>query len=715
MSWQGETTPSAVGEYHIERRIGAGGMGVVYLAVSPSGRRVALKVIRAEFAGDADYRARFRHEIEAARQVSGAFTAPVVGADADCDPPWMATQYFDAPTLSERVQGSGPFDEDGVWRLGRGLAEALRDIHRAGLVHRDLKPSNVLLTEDGPRVIDFGIARVLNAERLTQTGTILGTVSFMAPEQLSSPRDVGAAADVFALGGLLTYAATGRGPFVGDTGAPPIAIAMNIAQDEPDLTAVPSALHSVIEQCLCKDPAGRPSPTELLAVLQAKGAAAAGPEKSRAMPGPVGLAHRSRLRSRTRTYMLGAVAVIAVAVAVPITQRGAAGGDRADARDSATPSAPASPSAASVAAAPAVEPMAAVRPKGWALWEKKPTTAAESFGGARPACAGSGDVLVCSEAGVVAERIDAASGRVMWSKRHTQETSTSSVVGFAGQTALVQDFTRDQLVGFDVKTGHRLWSAQASGQPAGTTVQESTVTMVHPHVDGSRIDRRDARTGKLLVSRTFPAGAWPYVFEGGDGVLHVLKTGGDKGYVTSLAVLDTATLRTTTLATFDEDPGTPVAADRDTVSFLLDGKSITHVTRADGHVQRVPLQNAQLGVPYAEDGTLYISRTDGTLASYDLRTGRRHWAAETQGESPGRPVLADGHLYSLASDGRITRIDPATGKILWRSAARRDPNWSLRPIGDPNGPNQTPPVVLNGVVYAGSTTGSIFAIARPTA
>lgn len=235
MSWQDENTPPVVGEYRVERRIGAGGMGVVYLAVSPSGRRVALKIIRGEFADDADYRARFRHEIEAARQVSGAFTASVVGADADADPPWMATQYFDAPTLSEHVCENGAFGEDAVRRLGRGLAEALRDIHRAGLVHRDLKPGNVLLPEDGPRVIDFGVARVLSAKPLTRSGKVLGTVSFMAPEQLSTPREVGAAADVFALGGVLTYAATGRGPFDGDTGAPPIAVAMKIAHDAPDL------------------------------------------------------------------------------------------------------------------------------------------------------------------------------------------------------------------------------------------------------------------------------------------------------------------------------------------------------------------------------------------------------------------------------------------------------------------------------------------------
>ncbi|MEU9701247.1 serine/threonine-protein kinase [Streptomyces sp. NPDC047981] len=163
-----------------------------------------------------------------------------MGADPDAEPPWMATQYFDAPTLSRRIREEGALEEGAVWRLGRGLAEALRDVHRAGLVHRDLKPSNVLLTDDGPRVVDFGIARVLEAEPRTRTGKILGTVSFMAPEQLSAPREVGPAADVFALGGVLAYAATGRGPFDGDTGTPPIAIAMKIAQDEPDLAGFPA-------------------------------------------------------------------------------------------------------------------------------------------------------------------------------------------------------------------------------------------------------------------------------------------------------------------------------------------------------------------------------------------------------------------------------------------------------------------------------------------
>ncbi|MGW1365062.1 protein kinase domain-containing protein [Streptomyces chartreusis] len=712
MSWQDEKTPLAVGEYRIERRIGAGGMGVVFLAASPSGRRVALKVIREEFADDPGYRARFRQEIEAARQVSGAFTAPVVGADADADPPWMATQYFDAPTLSERVSKSGELGENAVWQLGRGLAEALRDIHRAGLVHRDLKPSNVLLTEDGPRVIDFGIARVLNAKPLTRTGKILGTVSFMAPEQLSAPREVGAAADVFALGGVLTHAATGRGPFDGDTGAPPIAVAMKIVQDDPDLADVPTALRAIVEKCLHKDPATRPSPAELLALLQEKAVGAAGLERPEEISEPGDIVSGPRLRPWTRTYLLAAAVVVAVGVAAPVMWSGGGGRDRGNAKPS--PSATTS----SPPAGPAVEPVAAVRPKGWALWEKKSATE-EQRPREVPVCDGAGDVLVCTESGVAAERIDVTTGRVIWSHRQTNERSgPGRVAGFVGDTVLVQNPNGDQVAGFDVMTGDRLWSAEAEAPP---TTQRATVITSHELVNGRRIDRRDARTGKVLATRTFSGEVQETgFFDRADGVQLLLKHNLDKGFITSVATLDPATLRTTkVIATFEEDPGELIAADADSLSFLravvsakhdLVGQSITRVTIADGEVTHFPLQDPPLGALRAQGNTLYLSRTDGTLASYDLRTARRNWVSETGGESPTPPVIVDARVYSLAGNGRITCVDTATGKLIWQSAARRDPNTSINTLG-----SVLEPVVLDGVVYAGATTGSIFAVAPPAA
>lgn len=204
--------PQRVGPYRIVGRLGSGGMGRVYLGRSPGGRAVAVKVVRPELAAEEDFRHRFAREVDAARAVGGAFTAAVVDADPYGDPPWLATVYVAGPSLAEAVRGSGPFQEPQVRQLGVGLVEALQAMHAAKVVHRDLKPSNVMLAEDGPQVIDFGISQVDGASRLTLTGMVLGTPTFMSPEQIMGVT-VGPATDVFALGGVLCYAATGTAPF----------------------------------------------------------------------------------------------------------------------------------------------------------------------------------------------------------------------------------------------------------------------------------------------------------------------------------------------------------------------------------------------------------------------------------------------------------------------------------------------------------------------
>lgn len=264
----------------MERRLGAGGMGVVYLARSAAGWRVALKVIRPEYADEPHFRARFRREVAAARKVSGAFTAPVLDADPDGDPPWLATQYVVGGSLDDRVRSGGPLPVADVVRLAGQLAEALRDIHRQGIVHRDLKPANVLLAEDDVRVIDFGIARSLAQSRaLTRSGALVGTPAFMAPEQLVSAQTVSPATDVFALGGVLAFAALGRSPFEDPqaAGLEPIAVAFAVVHQEPDLTGLPGALRALVTRCLTKDPARRPGLEEVLRL---------GPARSRAMTRP---------------------------------------------------------------------------------------------------------------------------------------------------------------------------------------------------------------------------------------------------------------------------------------------------------------------------------------------------------------------------------------------------------------------------------------------
>ncbi|MDX3228201.1 serine/threonine-protein kinase [Streptomyces sp. ME19-01-6] len=258
--------PEYAGQYRLEAHLGSGGMGVVHLARSASGRRLAVKVVHAEYAEDPEFRARFRQEVAAARRVSGAFTAPVVDADPDGERPWMATLYIPGPTLAEHVKRNGPLPTGDMVRLAAGLAEALRDIHRAGVVHRDLKPSNVLLAADGPKVIDFGISRPSDSELRTETGKLIGTPPFMAPEQFQRPRHVGPAADVFALGSVLVHAATGRGPFESES---PYIVAYQVVHDEADLAGVPRELLPLVQRCLAKDPAERPTPDALMTVLRA--------------------------------------------------------------------------------------------------------------------------------------------------------------------------------------------------------------------------------------------------------------------------------------------------------------------------------------------------------------------------------------------------------------------------------------------------------------
>lgn len=256
--------PEYAGRYELESCLGSGGMGVVHLATSASGMRIAVKVIHADHAQDSEFRARFRQEVAAARRVSGAFTAPVVDADPEAPRPWMATLFIDGPTLSEQVKRNGPLKDDELVLLGAGLAEGLRDIHRAGVVHRDLKPSNVLLAADGPKVIDFGISRPTDSDLRTETGKLIGTPPFMAPEQFQRPRDVGPAADVFAMGAVLVHAATGRGPFDSDS---PYVVAYQVVHNDPNLTGVPEKLLPLIKSCLAKQPEDRPTPDELMAML----------------------------------------------------------------------------------------------------------------------------------------------------------------------------------------------------------------------------------------------------------------------------------------------------------------------------------------------------------------------------------------------------------------------------------------------------------------
>src|SRR4051794_33210623 len=264
--------PRVVGSFKLHRRLGAGGMGVVYLGSDRKGQRVALKVIRPDLAEDQEFRSRFAREVSAARRIRGGCTARLVAADLETDRPWFATQYVPGPSLHDRVTEHGGLPAAELASIGAALADGLVAVHEAGVVHRDLKPSNILLSPKGPRIIDFGIAWSRGASTLTHVGTAVGSPGFLAPEQVRGAA-VTPATDVFAFGATLAYALTGDSPF--GSGASSEVMLYRVVHEEPDLSDVPPPLAPLVRACLAKEPAERPGAAALherLTELASRGA-----------------------------------------------------------------------------------------------------------------------------------------------------------------------------------------------------------------------------------------------------------------------------------------------------------------------------------------------------------------------------------------------------------------------------------------------------------
>lgn len=252
--------PAFIGPYRLIARLGEGGMGRVYLGMSAGRRVVAVKVIHADHARDREFRDRFKIEVEAAKKVRAAFTAPVIDADADDDPPWLVTSLVAGPSLADVIKSVGPLPEVSVWRLAAGLAEALAAVHDCGIVHRDVTPGNVLLALDGPRLIDFGLARALGSANVTATGIVIGTPAFLSPEHINGDA-VGPASDIFSLGSLMVFASTGTGPF---GSGEPMEVFGRILAGELNFRGMDGRLLEVAAACLARDPDRRPSPTEII-------------------------------------------------------------------------------------------------------------------------------------------------------------------------------------------------------------------------------------------------------------------------------------------------------------------------------------------------------------------------------------------------------------------------------------------------------------------
>ncbi|MFI9627984.1 protein kinase [Streptomyces sp. NPDC052042] len=700
--------PAEIGGYPLEARLGSGGMGTVFLARTSSGRPVAIKLIHQQFAGDDEFRIRFRQEVAAARRVSGAFTAAVVDAAPEAEQPWMATTYIEGHTLAQRIATKGPLNGAELRRLAIGLAEALRDIHRVGVVHRDLKPSNVVLSPEGPRVIDFGISRAVDQQTLTMTGRIIGTPPFMSPEQLQAPRDVGPRSDVFSLGTLLVYSATGRGPFDADS---PYMTAYQVLHEEPSLGAVPAALRAVVESCLDKDPEGRPSADELLVLLRdlpadlggtdANGAGAgctrdvitqhhlatratSAPTAPTTAPagsdtGSTGTPTGRRLRRRWRPVLAAAVAVAAIGGGVAALKAGGFGGNSGGDK-------------ANSAAVPG-----AALPDGFEPWRKTVQGGREDIPG-ELRCVAHGDALFCGGGGVVATRIRALDGSRVWTAKspgvpvqgmHMVGATDDTVLGYRFAAEDAPQNPPSEVVAIDANNGRELWSVPSGAQSVAVTGRSQDALVVGSAVvtvdaSNSRFEARDAHSGEVAWTTPFPAGTQCAPVPMGPQLLAMCARDTE---------VDAPMVRHPTLYTVDRASGTlgrPIAVDGPAVPMgvadgrlvllkrhlegaVLDGyDGVARVDPASRKVTYSRLARTYTGTPGMVDGTVYVSGQTGLITALDPATGRKKWSRQTGVEGASGPVAGVDALYFSSATGRVVALSPYDGKPLWTTDPQAD-------------------------------------------
>ncbi|MFC9843998.1 serine/threonine-protein kinase [Streptomyces sp. NPDC060223] len=690
--------PESIGGYTLLDRLGEGGMGVVYLGVSASGRQVAVKLVHGRYAQEEEFRARFRQEIVAARRVSGAFTAPVVDADPDADRPWMATLYVPGLNLAEVVKKDGPLSPRDLRALGLGLTEALRDIHRAGLVHRDLKPANVLMTEDGPRVIDFGISRAADNQRLTVTGRLIGTPPFMSPEQLSSPRDVTPASDVFSLGSLLVFAAVGTGPFDGDS---PYLTGYQVMYEAPDLDGVPKALLRIVERCLDKDPAARPELADLHRMLQElPDSDSPGPRKAResAKPRPrptpqgaattfASVATGTGKGRRARMVLAGlgtALAVTGLSVGAGVFLSGRDTTTASDATDTTTATSTTSARAASL-------------PNGWQPWRTalRYDVTGIPLDYQTPGCVAEGDALFCGGTGVTVARIDPASGRTVW-RSGTRPQGTEPIGVRDGLVYVYEDpddSTR-RVVALDAGTGHREWQRDISKSEGPVLYDGGLLTLSPDHSSfvaygpsGQELWRAPSLDEYCTPSAL---GGVPYALcsagtEAGQAPVELMKPEADS--LTETAVLPQ---KAEALGAVGGQPvflAPQTAKDVYEAGYERPYNALLRVVPETGQVRRIPLARPLTGAATLVDGVVYFVRSNGSVTAVSADSGKQLWQKATDMESLSAPAVSGTYkrVYFSNRFGRLLALDSRTGAEVWRTSALDDPGDKAQ---------NTPPRVL---------------------
>ncbi|MEV8569753.1 serine/threonine-protein kinase [Streptomyces sp. NPDC051322] len=683
--------PQSLGNYRLLGQLGVGGMGRVYLARSPGGRTVAVKVVRQDLAADQAFRQRFRHEVEIARAVSGRYTAPVVDADPDAQLPWLATAYVLGPDLTDVVAAHGALPEHTVRALGAGLAAALQEIHGAGLIHRDLKPSNVLLAADGPRVIDFGIARAVDGSRMTQTGVVVGSPGYMPPEQALG-RDVGVAGDVFSLGAVLAFAATGRNVF-GDAAAP-AALLYQVVHAEPDLTGTPKMLTGLIRACLAKNPAHRPAPAEILQSLAPGGTAAILADWLPSAVSSTIATHASRILD------LETPAGGNLPVQQPVQQSAvpAPGSGATPAPPAATapqgfgpvPTVLSAPGAATVPAAASRRRFLGIAAGGvagvgllgggtaWMLGTRGGTDDKARQQAGTGAASDGGDTFTPPPPGTAPQ--------VLWHTPVPVDTISPD------QRLLVHDgallISGDPLIAYNARTGKPVWTRPGVA-PAGSPLAaaDGKLFLLSTEYDGDVIGL-DLKTGKeAWRSRLGEAMTASAVIAADDRHVYVVASVDDgkiRDGLTAVAAISHRTgkviwKQTRDAGTDDYDVMGTAVANR----LVYTDSNYNLTVRETGKGRQLwtrKIGNDLEWTPEVHGGSVFVP--GATLLAVDVDSGHDRWKLPSNGRRGFKePRVVDNVLYAADYEQGVWAVDPKSGKKVWlceEPGARRAPTEYVR-------------------------------------
>jgi len=653
-------------------------MGRVFLGTTPGGRAVAVKLVHPELAADPAFLARFRAEVAAASRVSGAYTAPVVAAGPDDNPPWMATVLVAGPSLAEAVAAAGPLPPEVVWRLAAGLTEALAAIHARGLIHRDLKPSNIILADDGPQVIDFGISRALDGTALTATGLIVGTPAFMSPEQAEG-LSAHPAGDVFSLGAVLAFAACGTGPF-GD--GRPVEVLYRVVHSEPALETVPTGLRPLVAACLAKDPAARPTLPEL-----AEAVAAGRP----ASPGnPLGLFWPETVNQliRLRQEQLRAASSAAVKAAPPVVYA------EGLARPQTRPQTWLTRRRALLGAAGTGAAGLAVA--GWVLSQGK--GASHLAGHTLPhAKVSPRDTPRPRVTGPPAWLARLSPGRKIW----VAPDGAGSGQFVSGGIVYASDLLGSTLYALGADTGKTLWTRAVKPFFLTLTATPESVFLTDSN---SALHALSAAHGAALWSGRVGGAVSPQGPVAAGNRVYVACT--DDSVYALNAITGTARWR----ALLDGMPAGDLAVADGTV-FTTDVSGIVYALSTSSGARlwttsiKGPATPSDASVvpttpPVVSDGVVYIGSADNLVYALRAADSKKLWAAEIGGGADSDLTVAGGVLYLAGKDRHLYAVrTSARGAVLWRI-----------PMPGRGVPMNLNPVVADGTIYVASSDRRVYAV-----